>query len=241
MRYFIPAGLLVLAASPAAAQALDGSVEATTDLRERGLSDSAGKGAVSSSAGATLGEFRADVRVATLRQSARHGGADAGATAQLAYRLSKGGLTLDVGGAARLFAGAQGRMDYGEVFATAGYLIGPLQVSGSALYAPKQDAIGGDNLYLRARAQASIPLTPWSVNAHVGHSSGTTRDPLRAARLRPDGSYTDWSVGVGWTLGIVGAEVAYSDTDIDRRRVTSPLGDARNTGEKLTATARIFF
>ncbi|HEY0622452.1 TorF family putative porin [Sphingomonas sp.] len=238
-----PALAAVATISPAAAQSVDvdASLEIASDLRERGLSDSGGRATATAAAGLQLGGLRADARVATLRESARHGGADLGITAELSYRVEQGGWTFDAGGAARLFDGAEGKADYGELFATAAYLIGPAELSAAAFYAPDQSAIGGDNLYLRARARASLPGTPWSLTGHVGHSSGATDDPVRAARLRPGGSYTDWSLGAEWTLGTFGAGLTYSDTDIDHARVVSPLADARNSGARLTASARIFF
>ena len=240
-RLVITGAALVAAASPAAAQQVDASLEIASDLRERGLSDSGGKATSAAAVGVQAGGLRADVRVASLRGSPRHGGADAGVTAELSYRIERGGWTLDFGGAGRLFAGAGGKSDYGELFAAATYLVGPVELGASAFYAPEQAAIGGDNLYLRARGRADLPGTPWSLAGHVGHSSGSVSDPLRAARLRPDGSYTDWSLGLEWTRGMFGAGLAYSDTDIERARVTSPFGDAANSGARLTASARILF
>ncbi|WP_204283871.1 TorF family putative porin, partial [Klebsiella pneumoniae] len=64
------------------------------------------------------------------------------------------------------------------------------------VYAPSQSAIGGDNLYLFASANAGIPATPLSASATLGHSTGSTDDPVRAARLRPLGDYTDWRLGM---------------------------------------------
>lgn len=240
---FLAAAAFAVAVSPAAAQQVDvdASVEIASDLRERGLSDSGGKATLAAAIGVEAGGLRADLRVATLRDSARHGGADTGATAELSYRLRQGGLTLDFGGAGRLFGGAAGKADYGELFASAAFLIGPVELGAGAFYAPDQASIGGDNLYLRARGRADLPGTPWSLTGHVGHSSGSVDDPVRAARLRPDGSYTDWSLGLEWTRGKFGAGLTYSDTDIQRARVTSPFGDAANSGARLTASARLLF
>lgn len=241
---FLAIAAATVAISPAAAQQtvdIDASLEIASDLRERGLSDSGGRAGAMAAAGAQLGGLRADARAATLRDSTRHGGADLGVTAELSYRIEQGGWTFDAGGAARLFAGAQGKADYGELFATAAYLIGPAEFSAAAFYAPDQAAIGGDNLYLRARARAGLPGTPWSLTGHVGHSSGATDDPVRAARLRPGGSYTDWSLGIEWTRDMLGLGLNYTDTDIDRARVISPLGDGANSGARLTASARLFF
>lgn len=238
----LAAGIALAAVLPsAAAQQVDASLEIASDLRERGLSDSDGKAIAAAAIGVQVDRLRADVRVATLRGSPRHGGADAGVTAELSYRIEQGGWTFDFGGAGRFFAGAAGKTDYGELFAAAAYLLGPVELGASAFYAPDQAAIGGDNLYLRARGRADLPGTPWSLTGHVGRSSGSVDDPARAARLRPGGSYTDWALGLEWTRGKFGAGLTYSDTDIERARVTSPFGDPANSGARLTASARLLF
>src|SRR3546814_16553224 len=68
-------------------------------------------------------------------------------------------------------------------------------------YAPSQDAIGGDNLYLGADAWVALPGTPVSFNGGVGHSSGDTDNPLRAARPRPGGSSWDYRLGAEYVQG----------------------------------------
>ena len=242
MRY-LPLILAATLACPAAAQTLevDAAAEITNDLRERGISASGGDASVSATAGLTAGGLRAEVRAKALRGSARHGGADLGLELAGSYRLNSGGWTLDAGAVANLFPDARGDWDYGEVFASARYLIGPVELGAAAFYAPDQASIGGDNLYLRGRARLSVPATPWSVMAEVGRSSGSVDDPLRAARLRPDGNYSDWSVGADWTRGPITAGLRYGDTDIDRARVVSPLGDRDNNGARVTATLGVSF
>lgn len=232
-----------LLACPAAAQTLelDAAAEVTNDLRERGISASGGDASLSATAGVTVGSLRAEARAKALRGSLRHGAADLGLELAASYRIDSGGLTLDAGAVANLFPDARGDWDYGEVFASARYLIGPVELGAAAFYAPDQASIGGDNLYLRGRARLSVPATPWSVTAEVGRSSGSVDDPARAARLRPDGSYGDWSVGAEWTRGPVTAGMRYGDTDIDRARVVSPLGDRDHNGARVTATLGVAF
>lgn len=231
-------------AAPALAQqgfAPDLSVEITSDLRERGLSASEGKASGAASLAVNGSAIGGEIRATALRQSARHGGADAGVATSLWYRTGQDGWQLEGGGTYRAFVDARGDFDYGEVYGSASYLLGPLDLNAGAFYAPDQAAIGGDNLYLRARARASLPGLPWTIAAHVGQSSGGVDDPVKAARLRPGGNYADWSVGVEWTRGPINASLRYSDTDIGRRTFVSPFADARNAGSRVAGTVGFSF
>ncbi len=86
-----------------------------------------------------------------------------------------------------------------------------MQAKVGAAYAPDQDAIGGDNLYLYGQASAGIPTTPVTINAKLGRSNGS---------LAPGaGSYVDWSVGADYVLGPLTLGARYVDTDIARAGV----------------------
>lgn len=231
----------------AAAQSLpvpSASIEATTDHRRRGLSWSEGKAAIDGIVTLPVADrLSIEARATTLRETARHGGADLGIDARGSYRLiDSRGWQLSAGATAHFFAGAEaGNMNYVELDGLAGYTIGPLQIEAQVNYAPSQSAIGGDNLYLSARASASIPMTPITVMAHVGRSSGSVDDPWRAARLRPGGNYSDWGVRVEQVMGPLALGLRYSGTDIDTRQpVASPFADLRNSGNRLTAHVALF-
>jgi hypothetical protein len=236
---------VVLVATEAAAQALrtpGGSIEATTDHRRRGLSWSEGKAAIDAIATLPVAErLTIEARATTLRDTPRHGGADLGIDVKGSYRLlDGGGWQLSAGTTGHFFAGAGG-MNYVELDGVAGYAIGPAQIDALISYAPAQSAIGGDNLYLGARASAGIPMTPFTVLAHVGRSTGNVDDPVRAARLRPGGDYTDWGVRVEQVIGKLAIGLRYSGTDIDQRApVASPFADLRNAGDRVTAHVALF-
>lgn len=229
---------------PALAQSLGGGVEVTTDERRRGISWSDGRIAPAASVRAGLPSgFDLGVRVQGTRGDPRHGGADAVADVT-------GGFGSDIGGGLRvdgfvtghLFVGAGGRMDYVEGGAGASYALGPAEVGIDARYAPSQSAIGGDNLWIGARARVGVPATPFTVTAGVGRSSGSTDDSIRAARLRPGGTYVDWSLGVDHITGPITLGVLYTGTDIARDRVVaSPFAGVRHTGEKVTARVALTF
>ncbi|MDB5690037.1 MAG: hypothetical protein JWL91_1913 [Sphingomonas bacterium] len=217
------------------------TVEALSDLVERGLSATDGKGALRARIGGTVaGGFRLDASAATLRGSIRNGGADAGIDLIASYRAVRGTLSLDGGVTGRLYAGASGKLDYVELFGGASALIGPAEVGLTAAYAPDQASIGGDNLYLRARAVAAVIGTPISLTGHVGRSSGSVDDVARSARLRPDGTYHDWSVGAEYVRGAVTLGLSYTDSDVRPDRAPLPAL-ARRSGARLIARAGLTF
>lgn len=229
--------------TPATAQiAPHAGIEIATDERRRGLSWSDGELApaawarVDLPAGIDLG-----VRATGTRGDARHGGADAVFEPTLGYSRSAGGFRLDGFVTGHLFSGARGALDYGELGAGASYSLGPAEAGVEARYAPSQGAIGGDNLYLGVRGRVGIPATPWTLTANLGRSSGSVDDPVRAARLRPTGSYRDWSVGVEHITGPLTLALVYTGTDISDDAVASPYAALDHAGDRIAARASIGF
>ena len=238
------AAFFVAVASPATAQGVSASVEAATDERRRGISWSEGRGALAVGGRLDLpAGFDIGARATMTRGDPRHGGADAVIDVTGGYgRDIGGGFRVDAFVAGHLFAGAAGRMDYYEGGVGASWSIGPAEVGGDVRYAPPQDAIGGDNLYLSARARVGIPATPYTVMASVGRSSGSADDPVRAARLRPAGSYSDWSLGVEHVTGPLTLGIAYTGTDVVQRApIASPFAVARHAGDRIAARVSFGF
>ncbi len=233
------ASALLASARPARAQTgLSAGVEAATDEARRGISWSENRAALSADAAAGFGPVDASARVVTLRGSSRHGDADTVADIALGTGWDLGAIRVRAGGTAHLFSGARGKMDYGEVGASAGFTFGPLQVTGGADYAPSQDAIGGDNLFVYAAANAGVPGTPFTVVADIGRSSGDADDPVRAQRLRPGGNYSNWRLGVEHRTGPLTLAIDYVGTDIDRRDAFGPFADARHAGDRIIGRVR---
>ena len=235
--------LLAATAVPAHAQVTPhASVEATTDERRRGISWSNGEGALAASARLDLSSgFDVGVRALTTRGDPRHGGADAVFEPTLGYSQLVGGFRLDAFATGHVFTNGNGPLDYYEGGASANYSLGPAQAGIEARYAPSQDAIGGSNLYLAARARVGVPLTPFSFTASAGRSSGVVDDFVRAARLRPDNTYYDWSLGVQHATGPLVLTVEYTGTDIDNTRALSPFAARNNAGDRIAARAAISF
>lgn len=231
------------AALPAQAQSRPSiGVELASDESRRGLSWSENRLTGSADIAASLSVIDASARVAMTRGSARHGGADAVADLEVGTGWSLGAVRLRGHATGHLFAGARANLDYLELGGSASFTYGPLQLRGGAVYAPDQSAIGGDNLYLYGGASAGIPTTPLTLSAGIGRSSGSTDDPIRAARLRPGGTYTDWRIGIEHVQAPLTLGVDYVGTNIARRDfIDSPYADARHSGDRVLARARLSF
>lgn len=243
-RRTLVAALMLAPAAPATAiLPVDASVSVTTDERRRGISWSDGKASAAAELGARLpGGFDLSARATATRGDPRSGGADAVFDLTGGYRADiVAGLKIDAFLTGHVFAGTAGGMNYAEAGLGASYAIGPAEIGVDARYAPSQSAIGGDNLYLGAHARVGIPATPWTLAATVGHSSGSTDDPVRAARLRPGGDYSDWSLGVDHVTGPLAIGVAYSGTDIAKRADASPFAVSRHAGDKLVGKVSLSF
>ncbi|WP_363181692.1 TorF family putative porin [Sphingomonas quercus] len=237
------AGMMLAAAAPGwAAPDLSFAAGIATDERRSGLSWSGGRAAASTMVGLGLGDLRLDARAVAARNSVRHGGADAVVDVSGGYGRSFGGLRVDGWVTGHVFAGGREALDYMEIGAQGGWLIGPAQLDLTASYAPDQAAIGGDNLRLGARAGVAVIGTPFALSAAAGHSSGDTDDPRRAARLRPAGGYWDWRIGGSWTRGPISVALDYVGTDIRRRRaIASPFADPGHAGDAVVARLGLSF
>lgn len=232
------AALTLCAGAPAHGQAI--GVEIASDENRRGLSWSGGRTTAAADVFAAAGGFEASARLAALRASTRHGGADLVADIAAGHRWNLGAVSLRVQGVAHLFAGAAGRQDFAEFGADAGYAIGPLQLTAGALVAPAQRAVGGANTHLFASARAGVPGTPVTVSAGIGRSIGPD-DRARSGRLRPGGDYTDWRLGAeyvrsGWSLAL-----DYVGTDVGSDPTTSPRDRRDDAADRVVARARLFF
>ncbi|MEE4450689.1 TorF family putative porin [Novosphingobium resinovorum] len=226
-------GGLVFIASPALAQpAPSFLLEVETDHRERGLSGSSGKPALAASVSIPVSyDLALDVGAVSLRDSARHGGADIGIAVAPRYTLRHGGWDFTAGVRAQVFVGRAGT-SYAEITGEVARTLGPAQLVVGAAFAPAQDAIGGSNLYLDAQLSAGIPGTPITIYGGLGHTSGSSRGDARAARLRPGGDYLDHHVGAEYAEGKIAVGLRYSGTSIGADEVDplSPWTDRHHGG-----------
>lgn len=221
-----------------AAAAVD--VDLLTEERRRGLGWSDGNASLRGAIGIRPAPaIRLDARATALRGGARHGGADAVFDVSAAWLHDAGAVRFDAGGVAHLFAGGAGRLDYLELQGGAQTLVGPLDIDLSASYAPRQRAIGGDMLHMRAGARLAVIGSPFTLSASIGRTSGATTDPLRAARLRPDDRYVDWQAGVEHVRERVTLGLVYGGTDIGRRGAPATAAFRRHTGDTVIGRVTI--
>lgn len=216
------------------------AVEATTDERQRGLSWSDGKAALTASATVPVTyDLAFDLEAVTLRDSARHGGADAGLTLAPRYRVINGAWNVTAGLRGNVFVGRSG-MNYVELTGEVEHTIGPAQLIAGVDFAPSQDAIGGRNLHVEVQASAGIPGMPLTVYGGIGHTTGPSNDRPRASRLRPGGDYTDYHLGIEHSRSNLSFGLRYSDTSIDADDVNQALSyNDQHYGSRLLAYARI--
>jgi uncharacterized protein (TIGR02001 family) len=222
----LSAAALLAIAAPAFAQAIDGEVGLLSDYRFRGISRSDEDPAAQAALTVSKDSFYAGVRATTLSgHIPDHGDGEFDLYAGWRTDLG-GGFDADAGLLYYAFAGADRHADYAEPYASLGYVLGPVQVSAGAKYAPAQRAIGDeDMLYLFGQADISVPLRPWGFTVQAGRQDW--------GRF---GSYWNWSLGARYRLSLLGAADAelglrYVDTDL-------PAAHGQDGGLILSAALR---
>lgn len=205
---------LLSVATPAFAQ-IDMSAWATTDERRHGLSWSDGRPTIGAAATFLPADtLRIEGDAIAARGATRLGGADAAIGLAALFGHDAGGIRIEAGGRANLFPGGRGALDHAEAVVRADWTIGPARLRASADYAPRQRALGGSLLHLRAGATVGVIGTPWTLSGAIGRTSGDTTDPARSARLRPDATYLDWRLGAERAVGPLTVAVDYVGTDL---------------------------
>src|SRR3989440_6022621 len=112
--------------------------------------------------------------------------------------------------------------DFAEPYVHVTQAFGPVSVTGTVAYAPKQKGIGlydsslvfhkEDNLYLAGDLAYSIPKTPIGLTGHFGHSFGPSY-------LTIGKEYSDWSLGATVTVKNLVAGLQYVDAS---KNIDSP-------------------
>jgi hypothetical protein len=227
---------LALAATASPALAASFGVEASTDLRRRGLGWSDGKPAIEVFASLPVAAgFSIEAAAATLRQSPRHGGADLLVDAALRYTWTSNAWTVSGQVQGLGFAGASDQ-NYVQLRGSIARTIGPVQVQVATDWAPPQSTIGGSNLYFSGRANAGLPGTPITLAASIGRSVGTDDGSGRVNRLRPGGAYTDYRLDADYIRGNLSLGASLTATSIDSTALA-----AANSGTRLLFRAALTF
>ncbi|MCJ2183413.1 hypothetical protein MTR62_12040 [Novosphingobium sp. 1949] len=217
------------------------SLEASTDIRDRGLSQTGGKLGVALDGSLPITQnLVIDAKAETLRGSNRNGDSQFGLEIAPHFVASSEGWDFTAGARGHIYADA-GELDYVELEGSVSRTLGPAWLTLNADYAPSQDAIGGSNLYLQANLGLGIPGTPLTAYAGVGHTMGTTSNAVRAVRLRPDGDYTDWYLAIerAHLNFTVGMELTGTSIDQDAARDTRYWDN--DTGTRVSGYMRVAF
>lgn len=214
-----PLAFAAFAATPAFAQedavpewggAFDVSVTAAivSDYRYRGVSLSDRDPAVQGSVDVTYAGFYGGVWLSSVARTA-----DTNVEMHLyaGYAGESGPIEYEIGAKVYLYPGGVGTHNIYEGTSAIAYNIGPATARLRLDYAPDQENLAGDNLYLSAQGRFSIPATPITVFAQVGRERGSFY-----------GRKWDWSLGLEATHRPFTASLGYFDTDLDG--VTSGLG-----------------
>lgn len=220
------AAILALTATPALAQEAEGpaggdgglditaTVTGVSDYRFRGVSLSDRDPALQGSVDLSWNGFYAGAWASSI---ARTAGTNVELDLYAGYAGSAGPIQYEVGAMVYLYPGGNGGATVYEGTASVAYSLGPATAKLTASYAPDQENLAGDNLYLSGELRAGIPATPLTIFAQLGRERGSYY-----------GRKWDWSLGLEATRGPFTASLAYVDTNLDS--ATSFLGRDINAG-----------
>jgi uncharacterized protein (TIGR02001 family) len=209
---------------------ISGSASLVSDYRFRGISQTDEGMAVQG--GFTI-SHESGFYVGTWGSNLAGWGTFGGANMELdifaGYVLPVGEGTLDVGGTWFMYPSGADTTDFVEFYARLSGTVGPVSLTGTVAYAPKQEALGNvfpvggpenpgdkeDNLYLAADAVYAVGDSPLSLKAHLGYSDGNPGLGPNGTSIAPTGTYFDWLIGADVTpVSGLTLSVAYVDTDI---------------------------
>ena len=186
----VMAAALVLLPVCAAAVELDASTAVISDYRFRGesLSNRQPVGEANLQASLPAGWF-AGVSGVTSAYSrvpgtvARHPEVDVSA----GWTKSFGLFTPSAGLIGYVYPGGNGGNSY-EAFGSLAATLGPATLTGGINYAPRQDNLERDNLYVYLSPAVGVPGTPLTLRASVGREAGALQGGTRAK--------VDYGVGI---------------------------------------------
>jgi uncharacterized protein (TIGR02001 family) len=121
------------------------------------------------------------------------------------YASEYQGFAYDLGAIYYAYPGADSDLDYDyfELAASLGYDFDVASLSGAINYTP--DYFGGldEGVYYAATLEVPLPYD-FSFNAHAGHQT-----------IDEGEDYTDWSLGLGYSVAGFDLSLAYYETDLD--------------------------
>lgn len=126
------------------------------------------------------------------------------------YAKQFGAIKVDIGGYGYIYPGLPTANLY-EVYGSVSGTMGPVTAKVGVNYAPDQNNLVADNVYVYGDLSGGIPGTPISLHGHIGYTDGS---------LAYVKNYLDWSVGAAVTwknltldASVVGTNVSRAESD----------------------------
>ena len=138
------------------------------------------------------------------------------------YSGAFGKLDYDIGFIYYAYPGADSSLNYDfvEGAISVGYDFDAFSASASMNYSPEYFGDSGDALYYAASVDVPLPAD-FTLSAHVGYQEIDDNTAFGV----PD--YTDWSVGLGYSLAGFDLSLQYIDTDLDEPEECTDGCDSR--------------
>lgn len=232
-------------ATPALAQdepapdfTITGSASVTTQYRLRGISQTDNRAAVQ---GGITVSHKSGVYVGTWASNLGGNGTWGGSNMELdliaGFTKPVGGVTLDGGVVYYLYPGTTGH-DYVEVYASGSGKIGPVNAKLGMYWAPKQNKIGGHNVWIYTDMGLPISGTPITLKGHLGYSTGNSIYTNGGIAGTPLGAKSkdvlDYGVGADITWKNLTLNVSYIGTDMNAAFANANFGAGARSGHDIT-------
>jgi uncharacterized protein (TIGR02001 family) len=195
---------------------ITGTAAFLTDYRFRGvsLSDRDIAGQASITATSSFGLF-ASIWGSTIEpiggytdsSGESHNGSEQEIDLTAGFSKAFGNITPTVGVIGYIYPGGK-NVAYYEPFVSVAGTFGPVALTVGANYAPDQDNLVDDNIYVYGLASIGVPNTPLTVKASLGYEEG-------ALDYGSDGK-VDYMVGVDYKYKFLTVGVQYIGNDLDR-------------------------
>lgn len=213
--------------APAPDFTITGSASVTTQYRLRGISQTDNRAAVQ---GSITVSHKSGVYVSTWASNLGGNGTWGGSNMELdliaGFTKPVGGVTLDGGVVYYLYPGTSGH-DYVEVYGSGSGKIGPVNAKLGVYWAPKQNKIGGHNVWVYTDLGLPISGTPITLKGHVGYSSGNSIYTYGK-------DIVDYSVGADVTWKNLTLNVSYVGTDLNAAFANANYGAGVRSGHDIT-------
>jgi uncharacterized protein (TIGR02001 family) len=206
---------------------ITGSVDITTQYRLRGISQTDNRAAIQGGLTVTHSSgFYLSTWASNLGGYGTFGGSNMELDLIGGYSKALGPVTLDGGLIGYVYPGTTGH-NFMEIYASASGKIGPVGAKLGTYVTPKQDAIGGHNVWVYGESALPISGTPITLKGHIGYSTGTSAYTHGKDIL-------DYSVGADFTYKVLTLNVSFVGTNYPTVRANNQFGGGVQSGHDIT-------